>query len=178
MRHLIKPIPCIGLGLLMLAGGCTVSIQPWTRPAPPPSATTDPGSPHPGAVPFNSPPPRPLPANLNSPGEGTSQLIQKLNESEDQRRALQDQVLTLKKQNKEHQENLRVATYEVEESSKNLKRTRDELRQWQTEMDELRERVRKLEEYRATLKPLIEETLHLLNREQGGPGTPKALPTN
>ncbi len=34
-------------------------------------------------------------------------------------------------------------------------------------MDELRKRVRKLEDYRSTLKPLIEETLQRLNREKG-----------
>jgi hypothetical protein len=166
-----KPIRTIGLSALILAAGCTVSVQPWTKQSAPAAPVDAPPAGHPGTPPFNAPPPRPLPQNLNAPNEATALLQQKLFELEDQRNTLLNQVQTLKKQLKDREDNLRQASYEMDESSKHLKQTRTEFRQWQTEMDELRERVRKLEDYRATLKPLIEETLQHLNREKDAPGT-------
>jgi uncharacterized coiled-coil DUF342 family protein len=54
----------------------------------------------------------------------------------------------------------------MDESSKQIKRTRDEFRQWQAEMDELRDRIRELEKNRATMKPLIEDVLRQLERDR------------
>ena len=59
--------------------------------------------------------------------------------------------------------------YEVEDTTKQLKRTREDLRQWQTEMDELRERVRKLEVERTALRPIIDEILLYLERDKEMP---------
>jgi chromosome segregation ATPase len=97
------------------------------------------------------------------------QLIKQLNETEDQRKALLDQVQSLKKQARERDDNLQHASYELEESSKQFKRTREELRQWQGEMDEMRERMKKLEEMRTVLKPLIDEILRHLENDKDGP---------
>ena len=171
MWRWMKPIRTIGLGALILAAGCTVSVQPWTRPSPPAVPTDVPPTGHPGATPFNGPLPRPLPQNLNTPNEATAVLEQRIYQAENQRDVYLNQVQSLKKQLKEREDSLRQASLEMDESSKHLKRTRDEFRQWQADMDELRDRVRKLEDYRATLKPLIEETLQHLNREKGEPGT-------
>jgi hypothetical protein len=172
MWRWMKPIRTIGLGALVLAAGCTVSVQPWTKPSAPATPPPD-GLPvgHPGtAPPFNAPPARPLPQNLNTPNEATAVLEQRLYQAENQRDVYLNQVKALQKQVKEREENLRTASLEMDESSKHLKRTRDEFRQWQADIDELRDRVRKLEDYRATLKPLIEETLQHLNREKDAPG--------
>jgi hypothetical protein len=175
-----KPAKTIGVGMLMLVvAGCTISIQPWTKPVAPTPPLDGPAG-HPYAPPgqpyspanFNGPPPRPLPPNISANNEVTSQMLRDFKNVEDNRNALLDQVQSLRKQLKDREDNLRQASYEMDESSKHLKRTRDEFRQWQTEMDDLRDRVRKLEDYRAALKPLIEEILHELYREKE---TPKAL---
>lgn len=153
--------------LLAVTTGCTISIQPWTKPAMTPATPGGPAMEHPGGSPY---PPGLLPgsgARGPTPGAGADSMVQLtklLNESDDNRKALQDQVFTLKKQLKDRDDNLRQASYEMEESSKHIKRTRDDFRQWHDEVEELRERVRKLEENRATLKPLIEEILHQLDR--------------
>ncbi len=170
MWRWMKPIRTIGLGALILAAGCTVSVQPWTKPNPTATPTDVPPG-HPAAVPFNGPPPRPLPQNLNTPNEATAVLEQRLYQAENQRDVYLNQVKALEKKVKERDESLRQASLEMDESTKHVKRTRDEIRQGQAELDELRDRVRKLEDYRATLKPLIEETLQHLNREKGEPGT-------
>jgi hypothetical protein len=170
-----NPAKIIGVSALMLvAAGCTISVQPWTKPSVPPTPTEPPpGHPYGNYPPsqFNAPTPRSLPQNMSAANEATSQLVRQLNDADDQRKALLDQVQSLKKQIKEREDNLRQASYEVDDSTKHLKRTREEFRQWQTEMDELRDRVRKLEDYRAALKPLIEEILHELYREKEAPKT-------
>jgi hypothetical protein len=168
-----KPSRIIGLSVLVLiAAGCTVSIQPWTKPTAPAPNDLPPGHPNAPAN-FIGPVPRALPPGMTAPNanEATSQLVQKLNDSEDQRRALENQLSTLKKQVKDREESLQQASYAVADSSKDLRRTREEFRQWQTEMDELRDRLRKLEDYRATLKPLIEEILHQLDHDREAPKT-------
>jgi peptidoglycan hydrolase CwlO-like protein len=172
MWRWMKPAKVLGVGMLMLVvAGCTISIQPWTKPAAP-SVPVDapPGHPY---VPANyqGPAPKPFPPNVSASNEATSQMIRELKNAEDQRNALVDQVQSLRKQLKDREDNLRQASYEMDESSKYLKRTREEFRQWQTEMDDLRDRVRKLEDYRSALKPLIEEILHELYREKETPKT-------
>jgi hypothetical protein len=180
----------VALWLLCATAGCTVSVQPWTKqhaPAPPdpaagalagpggfkapPPGTLPPG-PN-GANPFPAAgyPPSgygqgPYPQNQGQANESTAQLIKLNNDLEDSRRALLDQVQTLKKQARERDENLQHASYEMEESAKQTKRTREEMRQFGAEVDDLRDRVRKLEEMKVALKPLIEEIMFHLEREK------------
>lgn len=162
--------------LLLLAGsaGCTVSVQPWTKPTAP-TAHADPGPA--GATPagFKAPmptpyapgyPPSAYPPNTGAANESVAQLIKQLNETEDQRKALYEQVQSLKKIARERDDNLQHASYEMEESTKQLKRTRAEVRQFGTEMDDLRERLRKLEDMRTALKPLMDEMMYHLEHEK------------
>ena len=187
--------------LLGPTSGCTISVQPWTKPhpgAPAPDAAAGaptsafkapmpspfPGSypqvtPPPGGYPPNSYPPNPYsPAGYSSQStsnESVAQLIKQLNETDDQRKALLDQVQTLKKHSRERDDNLQHASYEMEESAKQLKRTREEVRQFAGELDELRDRMRKLEEMRTALKPLIDEIMFHLEREKDAARQPRAL---
>ena len=171
--------------LLLAAGaGCTISVQPWTKPTPP-TTHLDPALGPPNAAGFKAPlptpyppgyppsgyppngyPPSAYPPNASAGNESVSQLIKQLNETEDQRKALLDQVQNLKKSARDREDNLQHASYEMEESSKQLKRTREEVRQFGGEMDDLRERMRKLEEMRSALKPLMDEILFHLEREK------------
>ena len=152
----------VGIALCCLGAGCTISIQPWTKPvAVAPPAPPFPVDPTGG---FQGPMPKALP-----PGVGNDtmvQLIKEYRDAEDHRKALVEQVQSLRKQLKDRDSNLQLALHEVEESTKQLKRTRDDMRNWQAEMDDLRDRIRKLEESRASLKPLIEEILHHLERNK------------
>jgi predicted nuclease with TOPRIM domain len=111
-------------------------------------------------------PPRQLPPNVGAANEATSDLIRKFQETDEHRRALLDQVQSLKTELKNREESLRLVSREVEDTTRYVKRTRDEFHQWQAEMDELRERVRKLEDYRATLKPLLDEAINQLDLDK------------
>jgi vacuolar-type H+-ATPase subunit I/STV1 len=139
--------------------GCTISIQPWTKPAPPPPQTPPFPDMNPNMMMKNGQ------QNTPAKNEEATQLIKNLNEEQDLRKALQDQVVSLRKQLKDREDNLRLASFEMDESSKQIKRTREEFRQWQSEMDDLRERIRKLEEYRSSAKPLIEDIYRYLERD-------------
>ena len=158
--------------LLAVAAGCTVSVQPWTRPVAAPTHA-EPGPA--GAAGFKAPMPTPYapgyppgayPPNTSAANESVSQLIKQLNETEDQRKALYEQVQTLKKISRDRDDNLQHASYEMEESTKQIKRTREEVRQFGTEMDDLRDRLRKLEEMRNALKPLMDEMIYHLEHEK------------
>src|SRR5262249_29830805 len=126
---------------LSAAMGCTISIQPWTRHA----ATAPAPDAPPGSAGFKAPMPNPYPpGNLPSPyppnayppnayppgayapnpaggNESMAQLIKQLNEAEDQRKVLSDQVYSLKKQARERDDNLQHASFEMEESTKHLR---------------------------------------------------------
>jgi hypothetical protein len=187
--------------LLLAAAGCTISVQPWTKPhpvppspepplanpaafkAPMPSAYPPPAGYNPGVYPPNGMPPNPYPAGAYAPNpsannEYTATLVQRLNEAEDQRKSLQEQVQSLKKISRERDDNLQHASYEMEESTKLLKRTREEVRQFAGELDDLRERMRKLEEMRTALKPLIDEIMYHLEREKETAKLPRAPAAN
>ena len=160
--------------LLLSAGGCTVSVQPWTKPTGGPNVA-DSGVPGLLPVGFQGQMQRPGGAPTPAPAVNNEifvQLTKQFNEADDHRKALLEQVQTLKKQVKDREDNLRHATYEIEESSTKLKHTREEFRQWETEMNELRERVKKLEDNRRAVGQLIEEILNHLER----PREPLRLP--
>jgi hypothetical protein len=170
---------CIALSLCVT--GCTISIQPWTKPVTvtTPATPLDPNGAPGGMIPVGPQMPqglRPNPLAPTTPAAGNeamSQLIKQFNEAEDLRRALQEQVQTLKKQLSDRDGQLKLASWEMDESANKLKKTRDEFRTWETEMSELRERVRKLEENRRTVNALIEEIVGQLDR----PREPLKLPS-
>jgi hypothetical protein len=190
-----KRLCTTGLAILLAASmGCTVSVQPWTKPhpavvAPEPPMGSPPGAfkapvpnPYPNyppnAFPPNGYPPYTYPPNPAAGNESTAQLIKQLNEMDDQRKAFQDQAQVLKKQLRERDDNLQHASYEMEESSKQLKRTREEVRQFSGELDDLRDRMRKLEEMRTALKPLIDEIMFHLEREKESSKAPRMPASN
>jgi prefoldin subunit 5 len=185
MRSWIRPTRILGFVLLLTsAAGCTISIQPWTKPVPPTqepplAATHNPSgfkAPMPATYPTGPYPPGAYPGpypNNGAGNESVSQLIKQFNEAEDQRKALQEQVHVFKKLSKERDDSLQQASYEMEESSKQLKRTREEFRQFGAEIDELRDRVKKLEEMRTALRPLIDEIMYHLEREKEAAKLPR-----
>ena len=174
---------CVG-AILLASTGCTISIQPWQRavpstPVPAPVGITDPSAGGFQPYGFQGPMPKPMPSvggplSFQGPNnEAIAQMMKQANETEDLRRALQDQVNSLKKQLKERDDSLRLASHEIEESSTKIRKTREEFRQWESEMTEMRERVRKLEDNRRAVGLMIEEILQHLDR----PREPVRLPS-
>jgi hypothetical protein len=186
--------PIVGPALLLMtAAGCTISIQPWTKPVvvapqPDPAAlkpplpgyppnyppnTAPPNGYPPGAYPPTPYPATPYPATTASLNEYNAQLVKQLNEKDDQNKALLDQMQGLKRLSRERDDYLQHASYEMDESSKQIKRTRDEVRQFSGEIEDMRERIRKLEEMRSALKPLLDEILYHLERDKEAARLPR-----
>lgn len=156
----------LSLGLLAGTAGCTISIQPWTKPG---HAVPGPGDP---VVPAGGPPPGMLPPNalprtappVNMPNEQISQILKTMSEAEEQRRALLERNQTLMQQIKERDDGLRRAVFEIDGAAKQVRRAQEDLRQWHGEMDDLRDRMKRLEVERDSLQPLIDE----IKAELGG----------
>jgi peptidoglycan hydrolase CwlO-like protein len=155
--------------VLLCAMGCTISIQPlWpSKPAPAQVVETGP----PGMIPVGPQiplgkmgPPPPVAAN----NEALSVLIKQYNEAEDHRKALLEQVQTLKRQISEREEKLRLAGHEMEESTHKFKKTREEFRAWESEMTELRQRVHTLESNHRTVAKIIHSIMTHIDLQEPG----------
>lgn len=169
------------LGVMLLtACGCTISITPWTKVGPPPPAPTPPGLDGypPGAMGppgYQGPSPRPLPPGQQNVGgpvpannEMYVQMLKQFNDLDSEKKALAEKVQQLNMQILSGQNSLRQATHEMEASTETVKRTREEVRQWEAEMTEMRKRIRSLEEFRKGINRDLEEIQILLqerNRE-------------
>lgn len=168
MRPFARLSPAMGLGLIALSwcAGCTISVQPaWRSQAPAPC--TDHG---PGRV---MPPPG-LPPNPNLPPPGfaspdqLSFMQQRLATIEDEKKSYAVRVQQLEAQLREKDHSVVQTSYEVQESTKQLKRTREEVLRWKNEMDDLRSRMRAIErENKGTLEAIL-KTLeqHLGEKEK------------
>ena len=120
--------------LLMAAvAGCTISIQPWTKQPPPPATP-----PYPDAGPWNANMRNGMPPQQNAPAnnEERAPMIKTLNEEQDLRKAMTDRVESLKKRLKEREDSLRLTSFEIDETTKQIKRAREDFRQVQTETEE------------------------------------------
>jgi hypothetical protein len=165
--------------MLLTACGCTISITPWTKVAPPPPPPGAPGLDGypPGAMGpnFQGPSPRPLPPGQQNVGgpvpannEMYVQMLKQFNDMDAEKKALAEKVQQLNMQILSGQNSLRQATHEMEASTDTVKRTREEMRQWENEMNEMRKRIRSLEDFRKGINRDLEEINHLLqerNRE-------------
>jgi Spy/CpxP family protein refolding chaperone len=162
----------VSVMLFTCLAGCTISIQPWSKQTAPPVVAgpvveAPRASPYPpGILPSSVVQPPAMPVMPVANNDQTVMLIKQLNETEDNRRALQDMVQTLRKQLKDREDKLRQASYDIEESSKLIKGAHQDLSQWHGEFEEMRERIRKLEKERADLQPLMKDIRYLLERDR------------
>jgi uncharacterized coiled-coil protein SlyX len=182
MRNWHKPRKA-WLGTLLVAiTGCTISIQPWSKPPPPPDPNGANLAGHKGGAP-NPFPLNPMAQNgsgnpLQPAGgnEAIAVLQKELNDMRDHRDALMVKLKSVQSELKVREGYLLASHQEIDDSTKMMKKTREELKQWQGEMDELRDRLKRLEDSRSNLKPLIEEILYYIEREKDAPKTLR-LPT-
>ncbi|HEX3314674.1 MAG TPA: hypothetical protein VHR72_07260 [Gemmataceae bacterium] len=171
----------IGLGLgivvvpLLGSLGCTFSITPnWHMPsAMPPVASPYPinppipGSalPNPAGLPPTGLPPGapPLPpgtvlppVSARSPSDYVSQLAERLQGSEDSRQALANRVQVLEMSLRDKDQAVLQTSHEVQESTKQMRRTREDLQRLKQELDDSRAKnLATYREYKNTLDAFL-----------------------
>jgi hypothetical protein len=171
----------IGLGLgivvvpLLGSLGCTFSITPnWHMPAAMPPAASPypvnppiPGSalPNPAGLPPTGLPPGapPLPpgtvlppVSARSPSDYVSQLAERLQGSEDSRQALANRVQVLEASLRDKDQAVLQTSHEVQESTKQMRRTREDLQRLKQELDDSRAKnLATYREYKNTLDAFL-----------------------
>jgi hypothetical protein len=163
--------PLLVASSLLVAGGC--SLVPWrsdATPAPPADSVsqwhgaTPPGTGGQGAndaaLPLHQP--RSLPIN-----EQISLMSQRMASSEDDRKVLASRLHLVETQLEEKERALAVATKEIQETTTQVVRARNELQQWKKDTKVLRDRLGSLEkENRETLEATIKTLEQVLERDK------------
>jgi hypothetical protein len=148
--------------------GCTISVQPcrsWK--AAPDAIPGDPTYGVPAAARAPVPPP-----GLPQPPPGMSSeqmalLLQRLSTSDDDRKALGARLQQLEVQLRDKDQAVVQTTYEVQESTKQMKRTRDDLVRWKQDMDGLRVKLAGMErENKVTLEAILKTLEQYVEREK------------
>ena len=164
----------LGVALLGLAAGCTVSVQPWTKPGATPAAG-DPnygvgGGPQGVMTPqqaLSRPPGQPPGPQQNQAGnEYLTSLLKRNSDLEADRSTTGQRLGELENQLRERDSKLQRAAHEINDSIAQVRRAKEEIRHYNTELDDLRDRVRRVEDERQILKPLVDEILNELDRKK------------
>jgi hypothetical protein len=159
-----------GLAVL-LAAGCTMTFQPpiqfrritEIKPAPPPPDGVPPGTPAGPVSPYAAAR-QPLPPG--PPNEQVSLMLQRLAALEDDRKALAARLQAAEVQSRDKDQTVHQASYEIQESTKQLRKTREEMQRWKQEVDDLRTKVRGMEkENRSTLEGILKALEQTSDRE-------------
>ena len=173
---------CIGLGLGILAVpllgslGCTFSITPaWHAPAAMPAGPSypitppipgsalpnpsGPGGPPNSAYPIPQGPPGmsgPPPITSRSPSDYVSQLAERLQGSEDSRAALANRLQVLESALRDKDQAVLQTSHEVQESTRQMRKTREELQRLKQELDDSRAKnLATYREYKNTLDAFL-----------------------
>jgi len=162
--------------MLLASSGCTISIEPGWHPRPhadpnnPPIPPGAPGAPGNPAIPGKGVPP--LPPAVNPPGlpgtaaDQTSFMLQRMQNIEDDRKAMMMRLTTLEMQLREKDQAVTQAGYEVQSSTLQMRKSREELQQWKAELTEMRNRIRTIEqENRLTVEVLIKALEQFVEKE-------------
>ena len=177
-----KTLGAIGPLLLLLTAGCTISIQPWSKPAAPagnvpldvngqplPYNPLMPGGPTGGPPKSLYPPPQMFGNN-----EALNSLQMKLAEAEDRLNTIQPALFQLKKEKGKLEVQSNELAGEIQNTLTQIKHLRQELKQWKGEAEEMSGRIQKLEENRATMKLLLDRVeMYLMNDREAKVFGPK-----
>ena len=168
----------IGLGLgivvvpLLGSLGCTFSITPAIHmPAAAPAASPYPINPPipgsalpnpagfpPGGLPPGGLPPGTVlpPVSARSPSDYVSQLAERLQGAEDARQALANRVQVLEQSLRDKDQSVLLTSHEVQESTRQMRRTREDLQRLKQELDDSRAKnLLKEREYKNTLDAFL-----------------------
>ena len=161
--------------LFLVTTGCSITIDPWLHgktPADPnkhlegPSLKPpDPGLLGPGTAAKGLPGP-PQPQALPPSSDQISLLMQRLATVEDDRKVQAARLQQLETQLREKEQAVTRATYEIQESTTQTKKTRDDLQRWKSEMEDLRMRVRTMEnENKITLDAILKTLEQFIDKD-------------
>lgn len=158
--------------LLLMTSGCAITIEPAWHPRPPhppdpnglngvPGGPVNPNLPGKGMPPPTNPPGLP-----GTSADQLSLLLQRLQNIEDDRKAMAMRLTALETQLREKDQAVTQAGYEVQASALQMKKSRDDLQQWKSELSEMRNRIRTIEqENRLTVEVLIKALEQFVEKE-------------
>jgi TolA-binding protein len=140
------------LALTVCLSGCALTLEPGFHGSRnDPSKQADPaGMSGPGPMgPYGRMPP---PATSDQ----ISQMAQLLSKAEDDRKIQAAKLQQLEDQLREKNQTVVQAAYDVQDSLRQIKKTRDDLQRWRSEMEDLRAKVRTIEqENKVTLETIL-----------------------
>jgi hypothetical protein len=151
---------------LIVAFGCSLPAghSPGAQPTVADSVSQWWGAAHPEHPPEQEmplPQPRTLPMN-----EQISMMSQRLASAEDDRKVLASRLHLIETQLEEKEKALAMATREIQESTAQVVRARNELQQWKKDTKGLRDRVATMEkENRETLETMVKTLEQVLERD-------------
>jgi len=156
--------------------GCTVSFHPfgWGKPVHGDHYSADwygqGGPPPPGFNPALAGQSRPPVVMPNVSANDLSLMLQKMSAIEDDRKTMAGKLQQVEVQMRDKDNAIVQATYEIQESTKQIRRTRDEMQTWKQEMDEMRSKVKNVErDNRQTLEGVVKALESFLDREKPAP---------
>jgi hypothetical protein len=164
----LQGLSAIGALLLTLTAGCTISIQPWTKPVSAPSGPVDLLPPNPNG-PYRQPPPGGMlpisPTQSSGNNETITVIGSKLMKAEDDLNVLQAHMMEMKREKTKQDQQLTQAAREIELTLAQIKHLRKDLSNWKTDVDEMNNRIETLEKTRGTMKLLLEKVSEYIDRE-------------
>jgi septal ring factor EnvC (AmiA/AmiB activator) len=154
------PARWLPLLCFLVLPGCSVSFDPGLRG----KTNADPNKlgDAPLQRPLNPIPPGQMPAPpvatppAAPPNDQISFLMQRLATVEDDRKIQAARLQQVENQLREKEQSVVRATYEIQESATQMKKARDDLHRWKTDLDDLRVKLRAMEaDHKVTLDAIL-----------------------
>ena len=172
------PHPARWLPLIcfLVMTGCTVSLDPGLRG----KVNADPNKSADGPLqravnpnlPGQAPAAPPALAPPGLPNDQISFLMQRLASVEDDRKVQAVRLQLVENQLREKEQSVVRASYEIQETTTQMKKARDDLHRWKTELDDLRQRLRAMEtDHQVTLDAILKTFEQYIDKD-----TPKHKP--
>jgi septal ring factor EnvC (AmiA/AmiB activator) len=164
------PARWLPLLCFLVMTGCTISLDPGLRGkvnADPNKAADGPlqraMNPNPAGQAPAAPPAAVQPGPAN---DQISILMQRLANIEDVRKVQDVRLQQVENQLREKEQSVVRASYEIQESTTQMKKARDDLHRWKTELDDLRLRLRAMEtDHQVTLDAILKTLEQYIDKD-------------
>jgi septal ring factor EnvC (AmiA/AmiB activator) len=172
LAHPARWLPLVGF---LVMTGCTVSLDPGLRG----KVNADPNKAADGSLQravapnlLGQTPAAPSAVAPGPPNDQISFLMQRLASVEDDRKVQAVRLLQVENQLREKEQSVVRASYEIQETTSQMKKARDDLHRWKTELDDLRQRLRSMEtDHQVTLDAILKTLEQYIDKD-----TPKHKP--